>query len=280
MLSLLSVNYNTLDWAKLLVQSIRKFTASPYELIVVDNASVDGSREWLAEQKDVNYPGLKPRASRAGSEASSQGLKYNYRQLREESQGQFIKLISLDKNIGHGKGLDLALENASSEWCVVLDIDTHIQREGWETDLLSLYKSDYRIRLIAAKGGNPDDVPPKPIHACWMFFETKFFKDNNLSFIARDGYDVGRKIYYDITGMGHKVLRIGAGYEPDGQKFYPGTFGTEYYIGGRPTLFHHWYASRMWHKAQVDGYRLEDFEKHKALLFSMPLVREILAWRK
>lgn len=240
-ITLISVNYNTREWAELFIKSVRKFTQLDYEIVIVDNASKDDSVEWLAEQKDIVF---KP----------------------------------LYSNIGHGRGLDFAMQFARGQYCFAFDIDTHVQREGWEADLISLYKSDYRIRLVAAKGGEPDDNPPKPIHPCWMLFETKFFRDNNLSFVPRDGYDVGRKIYYDIIDKGYQVLRIESRYEPDGQKFYPGSFGTEYYIGGQASLYHEWYSARMWKKEQVDNYRREDFERHKRIVFSHPLVKEILAW--
>jgi glycosyltransferase involved in cell wall biosynthesis len=243
MISIVAVNHNTRDWAELLIQSVRKFTHLDYELVIIDNASKDGSAEWLSGQKDIIF---KP----------------------------------LGTNIGHGQGLDFAMQFVKGKYCFAFDIDTHVQREGWETDLIALYNSDYRIRLVAAKGGKPDDSPPKPIHPCWMLYERAFFKDWNLSFVARDGYDVGRKIYYDIVKAGFKVFRIDSGYEPDGSKFYPGSFGTEYYIGGQPSLYHEWYSARMWQKKQVDNYKREDFERNKQAVFGHPLVKDILAWKK
>ena len=41
------VNYKTADFIKLCLRSIRKFTSSPYEIIVVDNDSQDESLEYL-----------------------------------------------------------------------------------------------------------------------------------------------------------------------------------------------------------------------------------------
>ncbi|GAG40349.1 unnamed protein product, partial [marine sediment metagenome] len=199
-ISIIGVNYNCLDWMKLLVNSIRKFTAIPYEIIIVDNASEDGSREWLGAQKD-------------------------------------IKAIFMAKNIGHGKGLDLAIKSAAYHYCLVLDIDAHLQRPEWDHDFIKLYSSSPKIKLIAAKGGDPEgklyneeaarkwvtgNPRTKPIHACFQFFETKFFIDNKLSFAPMNGYDVGRKNYYDVIDLGYEVLRIPAGYEPDKKKFYDG----------------------------------------------------------
>lgn len=53
--SIVVVSHNTLDLTRLCIDSIRKTCmADIYELIVVDNASVDGSREWLQDQPDIH----------------------------------------------------------------------------------------------------------------------------------------------------------------------------------------------------------------------------------
>lgn len=52
--SIIILSYNTLEYTKLCIESIRKYTKSfMYEIIVVDNASVDGSVEWLKAQSDM-----------------------------------------------------------------------------------------------------------------------------------------------------------------------------------------------------------------------------------
>jgi len=234
MISILSVNWNCLNWMRLLVASIRKFTRTPYEIVIVDNSSEDGSVEWLKEQEEV-------------------------------------KAIMLNRNIGHGAGLDLALKSVGQRFCLVLDIDAHLQREGWDSELIALYKSVSGRRLIAANGGEA-----KPIHPCFMFFERKFFLENKLSFIAKGFHDVGRKIYFDIIELGYEILRISSSYESGGGKFYPGAFGDEYYLDGKPTIYHNWYAARMWKKDEVDIYKKKDFEKDSKTLFDQPLVKEIL----
>ncbi|MEW4372666.1 glycosyltransferase [Paenibacillus kandeliae] len=52
--SIIILTYNQLDYTKICIDSIRKFTdPASYELIVVDNFSTDGTRDWLAEQTDI-----------------------------------------------------------------------------------------------------------------------------------------------------------------------------------------------------------------------------------
>ena len=53
-LAIIILSYNKLDMIKECIESIRRNNpSSSYELIIVDNASEDGSKEWLMEQNDI-----------------------------------------------------------------------------------------------------------------------------------------------------------------------------------------------------------------------------------
>ena len=52
--SIIRLSYNTEDYTRLCIESIRNFTPrGSYELIVIDNASRDGSLAYLRAQKDL-----------------------------------------------------------------------------------------------------------------------------------------------------------------------------------------------------------------------------------
>ena len=54
MTSIIILSYNTLTYTRWCLESIRRFTEpGTYEIIVVDNASTDGSRAFLRQQADV-----------------------------------------------------------------------------------------------------------------------------------------------------------------------------------------------------------------------------------
>ncbi|MBQ7557356.1 MAG: glycosyltransferase, partial [Lachnospiraceae bacterium] len=56
------------------IQSIRDTVSSPdYEIIVVDNASNDGAREWLREQRDVRL--IENSVNKSFSEGNNQGIR-------------------------------------------------------------------------------------------------------------------------------------------------------------------------------------------------------------
>jgi glycosyltransferase involved in cell wall biosynthesis len=240
-LTVITVNYNTREWLELLVQSLRKFAPPvPTQMIVVDNGSKDGSREWLTKQDDLT-------------------------------------VLEMPANIGHGRGLDLAFSHAWTSWVAVFDVDAHVQNPDWFGLLGEAYSREPGCRLVAAAGGSV-----KPIHPIFMFFSSAFFRQHHFRFEARDGFDVGRKIYFDIVDLGFKVNAVQPSYEENQKKFYGNVFGTDYYFGGRPTIYHNWYSARMANLAPgqdaVDGYTLEEFRGHKATLFGHPLVKDILAF--
>jgi len=51
--SIIILTWNQIDYTKLCINSIRLYTKPDYEIIVVDNASTDGTVEWLKEQSDI-----------------------------------------------------------------------------------------------------------------------------------------------------------------------------------------------------------------------------------
>jgi GT2 family glycosyltransferase len=82
------VSYNTRELLRGCLQSIKEQTTVPHEVIVVDNASVDGSSEMVRTE----FPD--------------------------------VLLHALDDNIGFGRGCNLALRNANSDYVLLLNPDT------------------------------------------------------------------------------------------------------------------------------------------------------------
>jgi len=89
MLSILIVNWNTKDLLRTCLLSIARHpSAEPFEIVVVDNASSDGSAEMVASE----FP--------------------------------TVKLVASKVNTGYAKGNNLAFENASGDWLLTLNPDT------------------------------------------------------------------------------------------------------------------------------------------------------------
>jgi GT2 family glycosyltransferase len=240
-LTIATANVDSPEWAELFIKSIRKYTRVEYEIVIIDNGSLPGNLEWLEKQKD-------------------------------------IRLVKLPTNIGHGSAMDLGTQVAQSRYVAFLDVDAHIQRANWDKDLLTLYRSNDKIKLIGVVG--PEH---KPLHPPLFFYEREFILENNISFkyLPRLSTDTAQKAYWDIVNMGFQVERL-----KKGRNVYPGCIGDEIAINNQSTIFHAWYGTRFCEnnpqrtKDKLDGYTLVEHLKEKERIFNQPQVKEILAHKE
>lgn len=105
--SIIILTNNNLNYNIICLDSIRKYTANQtYELIVVDNNSTDGTREWLKEQAD-------------------------------------IKLILNDENLCFPKGCNIAIEAAEKDNDILfLNNDTKVTPRWLDNLKICLYSDD------------------------------------------------------------------------------------------------------------------------------------------
>jgi len=71
--SIIIPTFNALKYTKLCIYSIRLTTSFPYEIIIVDNGSTDGTREYIEDQKNINLIKSKTNLGYAG--ACNLGIK-------------------------------------------------------------------------------------------------------------------------------------------------------------------------------------------------------------
>lgn len=84
--SIVIVTHNALDFTRRCLDSVRSNTDEPYELIVVDNASTDGTVAYLQEQGDI----------RLIANADNRGFPAAVNQGIEAAQGEQILLLNGD----------------------------------------------------------------------------------------------------------------------------------------------------------------------------------------
>ena len=109
------VNYKTVDFIRLCLRSIRKFTHYPYEVIVVDNDSQDESLEYL---KSLDW------------------IRLFERKTDGDPAGGY----------SHSHGLDMGLENCNTEFFVSMHSDTFVLRNRWLTELISMEPSGQELK--------------------------------------------------------------------------------------------------------------------------------------
>lgn len=142
MLSVIIINWNGMAFLADCFRSIVDAAPSTeFEVVVVDNVSTDGSREWLVSDEAARiFPG-----------------------------GE-LRVILADENLGFGRANNLAIRETDGEFVFILNPDT-IVRPGAVDRLMETLVSDTRIGAVSPKLLNPDGslqtsvapFPPTPV---------------------------------------------------------------------------------------------------------------------
>jgi GT2 family glycosyltransferase len=107
--SIIIPTYNRLDLLQSCIASIRQYTEIPYEIIVVDNASMDGTAEWCIREK--------------------------------------IIFISLPRNVGFPIACNKGLRFSSGDILVLLNNDT-IVTANWLSNMSAALESSSDIGIV------------------------------------------------------------------------------------------------------------------------------------
>ena len=119
--SVIVLCFNQLELTQACVDGLFKFTDYPnWELILVDNASSDGTREWME-----GFAKERPN----------------------------VRVVLNDANLGFSAGNNRGAEVAEGEWLVFLNNDTYVTR-GWMGDLLAHFARDSRLGAVGPVTNN------------------------------------------------------------------------------------------------------------------------------
>ncbi|AZN42789.1 glycosyltransferase family 2 protein [Paenibacillus albus] len=129
--SIVIPNYNQVDYLKLCIASISKFTQPPYEIIVVDNASTDGSAAYLA------------------------------------TLGSAVRYRVLETNRGFAGAINVGMMMARGSYLLLLNNDT-IVAENWLSNMLACLNSSPSIGMVGPvtnyiSGDQRIEVPYKTV---------------------------------------------------------------------------------------------------------------------
>ncbi len=122
LVSIVILTYNQLNYTKLCIESIRKFTKSgSYELIIVDNYSTDDTRQWLSEQEDLTV--IYNDENKGFPAGCNQGIAI--------AKGDSVLLLNNDV---------IVTPNWLSDMCNALWSDDNIAGVGCVTNYISYYQ--------------------------------------------------------------------------------------------------------------------------------------------
>jgi glycosyltransferase involved in cell wall biosynthesis len=169
LVSIVVVNYNTKELIKLVIDSIIHYTDyKNYEILIVDNGSTDGSLDLLdklSRSKNIRL------------------IKHN----QKKSIG----------SMAHSRALDLGVSLAKGKFILTLDADSFPIKKGWLKELIKLYNSDKKIRIVGAKRGDY-------VHPSCLLIKKKTILKNNLSFMPENNFDTGLYMSYFLVKKGFK----------------------------------------------------------------------------
>ncbi len=200
------VNYKTLEFTRLCLRSIRKFTRYPHEVVVIDNGSADESLDYL---KNLDW----------------------------------IRLIERDNSAdpsggySHGAALQLALDNCDTEFFISMHSDTFVLKENWLSDLIGYFGNNERIACVGS--GKIELTPtwrvllkkatdirtfkrkllrePDPVgkyryynRTICCFCRTDILRREKLFFLmGRDqGLTAGKKMYFELVDRGYETVEL------------------------------------------------------------------------
>jgi glycosyltransferase involved in cell wall biosynthesis len=202
------VNYKTLEFTRLCLRSIRKFTKYPFEVIVVDNHSQDESLEYLRSLK---------------------WIRLIERDTRDDPGGS--------GGYAHAKGLDVGLESCSSEFFVAMHSDTFVKRDNWLTELIRYFGNSENVACV---GSGKIELAPKwrillkkatdlrtfkrkllkerdPLgkhryynRTICCVYRTDILRRESLSFLTdrEKGLGSGKKLYFDLVDRGYRTVEL------------------------------------------------------------------------
>jgi GT2 family glycosyltransferase/tetratricopeptide (TPR) repeat protein len=126
---------NQLEFTRQCLESLLERTRAPYELILVDNGSADGTEAYLKEiaQRTREPQGLKTNSSHAASSLCGPGR---------------VEVIRNETNLGFAVGCNQALKNAHGRYIVFLNNDT-IVTDHWLEGLIGWTLHDWpKVGLV------------------------------------------------------------------------------------------------------------------------------------
>ena len=206
--TVITVARNGYFFTRLLVEKVREHTIGrPFEIIVVDRGSKDGSREWLRQQSDVNM--------------------MSFAQWRTRGHG-------------HGEAAERAIRKAKYERIVLMDFDAHPLSSDWLME--SVDKLDGHHRLAGAlfvdkHKGNPNGWY---IHPHFMaFFKSDIDGLIVLRKVRGEDADTGEEATIRVMEAERGVIRLPIEFC---SRFSVGHPRVPTVAGG---VFHAWYSSRL-----------------------------------
>ena len=216
--SIVTVSYDTYFFVRLLVEKMRQFVGDrPYELIVVDRGSRDGTREWLGAQADVRL--LTAKAQRRGH--------------------------------GHGEAAEGGIKEARYETIVLLDSDAHPIDPTWLELTADRLDSHHPLAGPIFHGMHEGNPQGWYIHPHFLTFRRADLGGLIKLQPTRPGFDTGEDATLLVLAAGLGVI----GYPLEFAERF--AVGHPFFPTVAAGVFHAWYGTRLLKEKRLVGRETE-----------------------
>ncbi len=204
--SIVIPHFETPELVRLCLRAIRRLTDHPYECIVVDNHSRDGSAESLRE---VGWIRLIERG--------------------EETEADAVR--------AHASAMDRGIEASRGRWIVSFHTDTIVRRAGWLGEFVTRLEADpkaaclgsgkietdpawyramkrmWNTRRMKAWARRLVGAPPIPEPGWYprsycALYDAEKVRELGLDFQAAPGHPAGERMYRGLLDAGYTCLRL------------------------------------------------------------------------
>jgi len=198
-LSIITVNYNVKEFLQNLIHSIHKAAGSlSYEIIIVDNASSDGSVDFISDK----FPE--------------------------------VKLISNNENLGFGKANNQGLKIAEGKFILLINPDAIVSEDTF-TKMISFFETHPSVGLAGCKILNPDGTLQLACRRSFPGPWTSFCKVTGLSSLfPNSGLFARYNLTYKDENESYEVDAISGSFMMMRKEVYENTggFDEDYFMYG------------------------------------------------
>lgn len=157
------------------------------------------------------------------------------------------KVIRTGGNLYHGAGLDIGIQESSSKYVAIFDIDAFPLMNNWDKKILE-YINNLDLDLVTVQDDERRIYAP-----CFSIINREKFLKSGIS--MKDGFDTCMEYFHSIPA--NKVMIL-----PRGKNIFKKSetwLGSTYYLLNEPIAYHHWYSTRFNNREELDGHDKQDF---------------------
>ncbi len=249
LVSIVVITYNNIEYNIACLRSVFQYTAyENYEIVVVDNNSTDGTREWLSGYKEKKIANL--------------------------------HIILNNQNVGFAGGNNIGIDEAKGKYIILLNNDTLVSR-GWITGMVKHLENDSKLGMIGAVTnsiGNEAMIPTKytskqeMLQFSYLYTQEKMGQTyNNVNMLAMFCTVIPRKV---IDSCGKLDEQFGIGMFED-DDYSMSVISKGYSIAIAEDSFVHHFQSISFGKIQneqymsMHGHNRQLFEKKWGLVWNV-----------